>query len=74
MEAAAVAVRKILDALGSVPQMFGDHTWQGQPADTWAADWNARKAQLSAPLNAVLEEQPHLIARVEEAERRKLAS
>jgi hypothetical protein len=74
MEAAAVAVREVLDALGSVPQMFGDHTWQGLPADQWAADWNARKAQLSALLNAVLEEQPHLIARVEEAERRKLAS
>jgi hypothetical protein len=54
--------------------MFGDHTWQGPAADRWAAGWSARRTQLTRLFDAVLAEQPHLIARVEEAERRKTAS
>ncbi|MGI5161722.1 hypothetical protein [Microbispora sp. CA-102843] len=74
MAAAATAVREILNALTAVPPMFGDHTWQGPAADRWAADWSARRTQLTRLLDAVLAEQPRLIARVEEAERRKVAS
>ncbi|WP_169951606.1 hypothetical protein [Microbispora sp. H11081] len=74
MAVAATAVREVLQALTAVPTMFGDRTWQGQAADRWAAGWNARRAQLTRLLDAVLTEQPHLIARVEEAERRKAAS
>ncbi|MBO4272122.1 hypothetical protein [Microbispora triticiradicis] len=74
MAAATAAARDILDALGAVPPMFGDHTWQGPAADQWAAGWQARKAQLTKLLDAVLTEQPHLVARVEEAERRRAAS
>lgn len=73
MAATAAAVHEVLDALGAVPGMFGDATWKGPAADRWAADWNARKAQLSALLHAVLREQPHLVARLEEAARRKAA-
>ncbi|MFC4588876.1 hypothetical protein [Sphaerisporangium corydalis] len=74
MAAAAKVVHDILRALGSVPPMFGDQTWQGLAADDWAAGWNARRNQLTTLLHAVLAEQPHLVARLEEAERRKLAS
>ncbi|OPG13601.1 hypothetical protein [Microbispora sp. GKU 823] len=74
MAAAATAVRDVLQALTAVPAMFGDHTWQGQAADRWAAGWNTRKTQLTRLFDAVLAEQPRLIARVEEAERRKAAS
>ncbi|WP_424528722.1 hypothetical protein ACOZ38_03230 [Sphaerisporangium viridialbum] len=74
MIAAAKVVNDILRALGTVPPLFGDHTWQGPSADQWASGWNARRAQLVTLLNAVLAEQPQLIARLEEAERRKLAS
>ncbi|MEU8173277.1 hypothetical protein AB0C14_10410 [Microbispora hainanensis] len=74
MAATATAVREILQALTTVPAMFGDHTWQGPAADRWAAGWNARKTQLTRLFDAVLAEQPELIARVEEAERRKAAS
>ncbi|RGA04167.1 hypothetical protein DI270_015775 [Microbispora triticiradicis] len=74
MAAAGAAARDILDALGAVPPMFGDHTWQGPAADQWAAGWQARKVQLTKLLDAVLTEQPHLVARVEEAERRRAAS
>lgn len=74
MAAAATAVREILQVLSAVPALFGDHTWQGPAADRWAAGWNARRTQLTRLFDAVLAEQPHLIARVEEAERRKAAS
>ncbi|WP_214409845.1 hypothetical protein [Sphaerisporangium fuscum] len=74
MAVTAKLVDDILDALSAVPAMFGDQTWQGPPADEWAADWSARKNQLATLLHAVLAEQPRLIARAEEAERRKLAS
>ncbi|MEZ0071469.1 hypothetical protein [Planotetraspora sp. GP83] len=74
MAEAARAADEILRALGAVPPMFGDKTWQGLAAESWAASWNARKTQLTTLLNAVLAEQPHLVARVEEAERRKVAS
>ncbi|MEU7696518.1 hypothetical protein [Microbispora hainanensis] len=74
MAATATAVREILQALTAVPAMFGDHTRQGPAADRWAAGWNARKTQLTRLFDAVLAEQPRLIARVEEAERRKAAS
>ncbi|KAA9376456.1 hypothetical protein F5972_23890 [Microbispora cellulosiformans] len=74
MAAAATAARDILDALGAVPPMFGDHTWQGTAADLWAADWLARKVQLTTLLDAVLTEQSHLVARAEEAERLRAAS
>ncbi|GAA0361208.1 hypothetical protein GCM10009530_08330 [Microbispora corallina] len=74
LAAAAAAVREILDALGAVPPLMGDRTWQGPPADRWAAGWNVRRNRLTALLHAVLAEQPHLIARQEEAERRATAS
>lgn len=74
MAAAATAVQEILQALTAVPVMFGDQTWQGPPADRWAAGWNTRRTQLTRLFDAVLTEQPRLIARVEEAERRKAAS
>ncbi|GIH69038.1 hypothetical protein [Sphaerimonospora thailandensis] len=73
MAAAAAAVHEVLDALGAVPGVFGDATWKGPAADRWAADWNARKSQLTALLHAVLSEQPHLVARLEEATRRRAA-
>ncbi|RCG31552.1 hypothetical protein DQ384_08205 [Sphaerisporangium album] len=74
MAATAQVVHDILRALGTVPPMFGDHTWQGGAADQWADGWQRRKAQLTALLYAVLAEQPHLIARLSEAERHGLAS
>ncbi|GII64128.1 hypothetical protein Skr01_42130 [Sphaerisporangium krabiense] len=74
MAAATQVVHDILRALGAVPPMFGDHTWRGGAADQWAEGWNHRKAQLTELLYAVLAEQPHLIARLSEAERRMLAS
>ena len=74
MAAAATAVDDILQALAAVPPMFGDHTWQGPAADTWAAGWNARRSRLTTLLHAVLAEQPHLIARQHEAGRHGLAS
>jgi hypothetical protein len=74
MAATAKVVNDILLALGAVPPMFGNQTWQGTAADQWAAGWNARRIQLMTLLHAVLAEQPRLIARLEEMERRKLAS
>lgn len=74
MAAAAKLVNEILSALGAVPPMFGGTTWQGVPADQWAIGWHARRTQLTTLLHAILAEQPHLVARLQQAERRRLAS
>jgi hypothetical protein len=74
MAAAAELVHDLLRALATVPPMFGTQTWHGVAADQWAAGWNARRGQLVTLLHTVLAEQPRLVARLEEAERRKLAS
>ena len=73
MAEVADAAGEILQALAAVPPLFGDATWHGAAADRWAADWYARYARLVRLLHDVLAEQPHLIARLEEAERRKVA-
>ncbi|MFC6079717.1 hypothetical protein [Sphaerisporangium aureirubrum] len=67
------AAGDILRALGAVPPLFGDRTWHGAAADQWAADWYARYGRLVRLLHDVLAEQPHLIARQEDAERRTVA-
>ncbi|GII80735.1 hypothetical protein Sru01_57170 [Sphaerisporangium rufum] len=74
MAAVARATHEILAAVAAVPPLLGHRTWHGSPADVWAADWTARGARLTALLHAVLAEQPRLIARVEAAEHRGLAS
>jgi hypothetical protein len=74
MAESAKAVREILQAIGAVPQMFGDQTWQGPSADQWAAHWNARRGRLTTLLNAILDEQPHIIARLQEAASRNVAT
>jgi hypothetical protein len=68
MAAVTVAVNEILGALGAVPPLFGNQTWQGLSADQWAALWNARRHQLTALLDAVAAEQPQIIARLEKAQ------
>ncbi|GAA1505729.1 hypothetical protein GCM10009677_42640 [Sphaerisporangium rubeum] len=72
MAEVADAAGEILQALAAVPPLFGEPTWHGAAADRWAADWYARYAVLVRLLHDVLAEQPHLITRLEEAERRKV--
>jgi hypothetical protein len=72
MAEVAAAADDLLQALGAIPPLLGDRTWHGAAADQWAAGWYARSGRLARLLHDVLDEQAELIARLEEAEHRKV--